>query len=52
MFTRLGYKKYDDGEAFFVENYADYRGDALDDHPALRELQEDWSTFIAYQCRS
>jgi hypothetical protein len=33
-------KKYDDDDAFHVENHADYTGDELDAHPAIRELQE------------
>lgn len=38
-FKQLTYKKFDDDEAFYVENHADYVGDELDSHPAIRELQ-------------
>jgi hypothetical protein len=37
---QLSYRRFDDDEAFYVENHADYVGDELDTHPAIRELQE------------
>jgi hypothetical protein len=38
--AQLGFRKYDDDDAFYVENFADSAGDVLDPHPAIRELQE------------
>jgi hypothetical protein len=37
---QLSYRRFDDDEAFYVENHADYVGDELDTHPAIRELQQ------------
>jgi hypothetical protein len=39
-FKQLTYRKFDEDEVFYVENHADYAGDELDAHPAIRELQE------------
>ncbi len=39
MLAQMGYKKYDDDDAFYAVNHADYTGDTLDSHPAIRELQ-------------
>jgi hypothetical protein len=36
----IRFRKYDDDEAFYVENLSDRDGDQLDAHPAIRELQE------------
>jgi hypothetical protein len=39
-FKQLSYKKFDEDEAFYVENHADYVRDEPDRHPAIRQLQE------------
>jgi hypothetical protein len=38
--NQLNYRRFDEDDAFYVENHADFAGDQLDTHPAIRGLQE------------